>query len=153
MNKGKKSIETSSPLYQTYQLPFKNIKLKWTMIQAYEYCSLSLRVQFVTVPIKCSNDLFSNTATRSWGQISETLNRNVREIIVPRSGSYEIARGSSHCMWVFFYFLLFFFYCPLSLIFKLIKYIPLIFWIFSYYKINSVSFLSFDWQRLIYFYM
>ena len=47
--------------------------------------------------------------------------------IVPRSRTCEIARGASHCMWVLFYFLLFFPFCPFSLIFKLIKYIPLIF--------------------------
>ena len=29
-------------------------------------------------------------------------------IFVSRSGTYEIARGYSHCMWVFFYFLLVF---------------------------------------------
>ena len=39
MNKDKQWIENSSPLYQTYQFSFKNVKPKWTTIQEAS-CSL-----------------------------------------------------------------------------------------------------------------
>ena len=87
-------------------------------------------------------NVFKNNITRwchtkqlcfAWGVLKSQIARLPPCLYfnVLRSGTYEIARGSSHCMWVFFYFLLFFLFCPFSLIFKSVKYIPFNFFDYS----------------------
>ena len=75
-------------------------------------------------------------------------------IIVPRSGSYEIAWVSSHCVWVFFYLVIFFLFCPLPLNFNWLNIFHLIFRICSYYKTKILYLFFFvlarvDWCAIL----
>ena len=60
-------------------------------------------------------------------------------------GSYEIARGSSHWIWVFFYLCYFSFFVLYLYFLNWINIFHLIFWIFNYHKTQILY--------LIFFYM
>ena len=64
------------------------------------------------------------------------------------SRTYEIARGSSHCMWIFFYFVLFFLFCPFSLNFNWLNTFHLTFRIFSYHKTYILFLFFFIWAKV-----